>query len=190
MRLKLVSTLILLLTITSVATAQKDCGNGLPCGPLPWTLPSLPILSSPTPMPTIVLTAVSTAAPAPTSGAPSSTPAPTGTIQADFSDLADQLGTLQAAVNATSAPVEVNGTPVDTESQLEEFGGQAGTFFGYVRGFSEVNLGGLTPFVSILLGALVLFLSIKSLGFILPIAAVFFRLILRIVEVVRKLIGL
>lgn len=189
MRLKLASTLILLLVFMP-ALAQRDCGDGLPCGRLYWDLPLLPEMPSPTPMPTIVITAVGTAPPAESTEEPTLTPAPTGTIQADFSGLADQLGTLQAAVNATPVEVEIDGTPVDTQSQLEDLGEDAGTFFGYVRGFSSVNLGGLTPFITFIIGSLVLVLAVKSLGFILPIAAVVFRLILRIVEVVRKLIGL
>lgn len=188
-RLRVGALLLLVFSFCGLAAAQQDCGDGLPCGRLLWDLPPLPLLPSPTLIPTVVITAVSSAAPAPTT-VPASTPVPTGTISADFSDLADQLGTLQAVVNATSVPVVVSGTPMDTNAQLTELGSDAGTFFGYVRGFSQANLGGLTPFITFAIGSLVLVFGIKSLGFILPVAAVLFRLILRIVEVVRKLIGL
>lgn len=189
-RLRLAALLLTFFCLYRVTLAQQNCGNGLPCGAIPWTLPNFPVLNSPTPMPTVAITAISTAAPPPTS-VPPSTPMPTGTIDADFSSLADQLGTLQAVVNATSPPVMVSGTPMDTTTQLTELGADAGTFFGYVRGLSQANLGnGITPFLTAIFAGLVLVIGIKSLGYILPIAAVLFRLILRIVEVVRKLIGL
>jgi len=185
---RLILALAFLLMGLQMALA-KDCGNGLPCGPLKWSLPLFPVLPSPTRIPTMVITAVSTGAPTATPVA-TATPAPTGTIQADFTDLGNQLRTLQAVVNATPIPVEVNGTPVDPGQQLENITADTGTFFGYLRGFSEVNLGGLTPFIGLLLLGGVLMFSLKAVGFILPVAAVLFRLILRIVEVVKQLIGL
>ena len=69
-------TLLVLFTVGGVVAAQKDCGDGLPCGKLLWDLPVIPTLASPTPMPTIQITAVQTATTAPT-GAASATPAPT-----------------------------------------------------------------------------------------------------------------
>lgn len=188
MRLKAASILIILFTASAVL-AQRDCGNGLPCGRIPWDLPIMPRLSSPTPMPTIVIPAEVTEEPGPTA-APTYTPAPTGTIAADFSEIGDQLSTLSAVVNATPVPVLVSGTPVDTGAQLVELGSDAGIFFGYVRGFSEANLGGLSQFVTFALFSLVVIIGIKAFGWILPVAAVVFRIILRIVEVVKALIGL
>lgn len=181
--------LLMLVGAAGVALAQRDCGDGLPCGKLYWDLPVLPTLFSPTPMPTIQITAVQTSTPAPT-GAASATPAPTGTLQADFSQIGNQFSTLQAVVNATSVPVLVSGTPMSPSDQLVELGDDAGTFFGYARGFSEASLGGWSPFIALLVLSSVIVLGIKSLSFILPIAAVLFRLILRIIEVVKQLIGL
>lgn len=188
-RLILASCLVLMLAVAGRAIAQKDCGDGLPCGKLYWDLPPLPTLYSPTPMPTIQITAVQTSTPAPT-GAASATPAPTGTLQADFSTIGEQFETLQAVVNATNVPVLVSGTPVNPSDQLVALGDDAGTFFGYVRGFSEVSLGGWSPFVALLILSSVVVLGLKSIGFLLPIAAVMFRLIVRIIEVVKQLIGL
>lgn len=42
--------LVGLFLLSSVTLAQGDCGNGLPCGPLPWDLPVFPNLQSPTPI--------------------------------------------------------------------------------------------------------------------------------------------
>lgn len=189
-KIALVTGLVLMLSV-GITMAQKDCGNGLPCGPLGWPLPSFPSLPSPTPMPTIQITAIPTSGPVPTgTGAATATTAPTGTIQADFSAIGDQMETLAAYVNATSVPVVISGTPVDPGSELTTLSANVGSFFGYVRGFSEASLGGWTPFVVMLLLSLTVVIGIKSLSFILPIGAVIFRLILRIIEFVKNLIGL
>jgi hypothetical protein len=191
-RLLLVAALMLILvTVVGVAFAQKDCGDGLPCGKLLWDLPVLPVLPSPTPMPTIQITAIPTNGPVPTgTGAATATTAPTGTIQADFSSIGNNMNTLAAAMNATSIPVMVSGTPVSPGSQLTTLSADAGSFFGYVRGFSEVSLGGWSSFIGLLMLSLTIVVGIKALGFILPVGAVIFRLILRIVEFVKNLIGL
>jgi hypothetical protein len=140
-------------------------------------------------MPTVVITPATTGTPAPTA-APTSTPAPTGTLAADFSDLSNQLSTLQSVVNSTPMMVEIDGTPVDPADQFEELGENAGSFFGYVRGFSEVSLGGLTQFINFAIFSLVVIISMKSLGWLLPVAGAVFSLILRIVEVVKGLISI
>lgn len=63
---KLLIVLSLLLLAIPVA-AQSDCQNGLPCGVAPWRLPIFPALRSPTPFPTVLVTAVPpTATPSPT----------------------------------------------------------------------------------------------------------------------------
>jgi len=51
-------------------------------------------------------------------------------------------------------------------------------------------LGGFTPWIALLATTLVIAIATKGAGFILPVVAVVFRLILRIVEVIKKLIGL
>jgi hypothetical protein len=180
---------IFLLLFTREVLAQKDCGDGLPCGKLPWDLPSLPIMVSPTRMPTFVATAAPTSTPQPsaTSG-PSPTPQATGTVLNDFAGLGDQLSTLTSQINATDVPIEINGTPVDSGEQLATMSSGANTFFGYVRGFSELSLGGLTPFFTFAITSLVIIIAIKSLGFILPILAVVFGIILKVVQLAVQVI--
>lgn len=84
----LVITLLVFL-ISAVASAQ-NCGAGLPCGPLPWDLPSYPELESPTPgsvivdtnpnpVPTNTPTNTFTPTSTPTM-TPSNTPTPTNTL--------------------------------------------------------------------------------------------------------------
>lgn len=181
---------VLFVLVAGGAAAQKDCGDGLPCGKLLWDLPPLATLASPTPMPTIQITAVLTATPAPT-GAPTNTPVPTGTLIADFSGIGNQMNTLAAVVAATQVPVlNASGTPITGDEQMTQLTTDAGSFFGYLRGFQEANFGGLTPFITLLVTGLIVAIATKGAGFILPVVAVVFRLILRIVEVVKKLIGL
>lgn len=181
--------LLILLLVVGTAYAQKDCGDGLPCGKLLWDLPVLPTFASPTPIPTVVYTAVVTNTPAPTS-APTATIAPTGTVMADFSDVGDQLNTLSAVINATDVPVLVSGTPISGEEQYTQLTTDAGSFFGYLRGVQEANFGGFTPFLGLLITTFIIGIATKGASFILPVLAVIVRLILRIVEVIKKLIGL
>jgi hypothetical protein len=142
-------------------------------------------------MPTIQITAIPTTGPVATgTGAATATVAPTGTIQADFSAIGNHMNTLAAAINATSIPVMVSGTPVSPGDELTDLGADAGSFFGYVRGFSEASLGGWTPFVALLILSLTIVIGTKAIGLLLPLGAVLFRLILRIVEFVKNLIGL
>lgn len=182
----------LILIVVSLAAGvlyASDCGNGLPCGRLGWTLPSFPPLNSPTPIPTIIITTAPTSTPAPT-GAPTATVAPTGTVLTDFSNVADSLGTLSAVIAATDVPVMVSGTPITGNEQNATLVADAGTFFGYVRGVQEANFGGFTPFLGLLITTFIIGIATKGAGIILPIGAVILRIILRIVEVIKKLIGL
>lgn len=187
--------ILLLLAFPLIALAQKDCGDGLPCGKLPWGLPILPVLESPTPMPTIIITlpVTPTVTPNPTAtftpGTPTAIPEPTGSVMTDFSELGNQFSTLQAMVNATEAPIQVSGTPVDPGAQLEVMGADAGSFFGYVRGFSEVSLGGLSPFISFAITAFVVVVGLKAAYYILPIAVAIFGIIIRIVKFIISILG-
>jgi len=111
--------------IFSVAAAQDDCGDGLPCGRLPWSLPVLPNLPSPTPMPTVGITTVP---PTQTPGGPTATPTPTTVppgagFDIDVGGISDQFATLQGLAEATEQVVMVSGTPVSAGSQLESLAG-------------------------------------------------------------------
>lgn len=62
-RLKLIALAVLLLLIAALPLTAQQCQAGLPCRQVPWQFPPLPILVSPSPIPTTV----ATAAPPPTS---------------------------------------------------------------------------------------------------------------------------
>lgn len=184
--------LSLILLIAFPALAQKDCGDGLPCGKLAWDLPVLPILLSPTPMPTqaINITPVGQ----PTSGAvPTAVPFPTNPALAtvDTSQIANSMATLNAAVDSTPEVVyDINGTPVDTDATFNELGNNAGVFFGYARSASDASLGAISPLVGFLLLGFVTVVAVKALTFLLPVLTAVFGIVRKIVEVVLEFIPL
>lgn len=176
--------IVLNLALTGFAAAQSDCGNGLPCGSIPWPQPNPPQLRSPTPMPTV---GVTLAPPTQTPGGPTATPAPTE-VSVDTSPLNDQFATLQAVIEATEPVVEVSGTPVSASEQLDSLASGSYTFFGYVRGVAELDLGGLTPLMVFLIVSLLTVIAVKSITFILPVLAAIFAFLKSIVDFVLNLL--
>lgn len=178
-------TVVALLLILGEPVGAQDCGNGLPCGPLPWRLPNLPRLRTPTPMPTISFnpTPPPTATPAPTD-TPSG-PTPTATLDLDTSGIANQIATLNAVIEQTPMIVlDMAGTPVDTSAQFAELGDNAGLVFGYARGLSQASLGSISPLVAFTLTALVVVIAVKMLTFMWPILAALWNIISRIIQLV------
>lgn len=158
---------------------QNDCGNGLPCGPVPWPLPDLPILVSPSPYPTVVYQATDTPVPIITdtpvpTEAPTNTIAPTVTLPA--TQIGDQIGTLQAVIEATE--------PVVSGADFDNLGGDAGEFIGYVRGVAEIDLGFLNQLITLAIVGLGYVISVKVLQFSAPIIAVFVGVIRKIIQFV------
>lgn len=176
--------------IFSTAAAQDDCGDGLPCGKIPWDLPALPSLQSPTPIPTVALTQVP---PTQTPGGPTATPtsAPTSTPTSGGFDsgLNDQVATLGAVIQTTPLVInDANGTPVNTTDSFDEMGANAGTFFGYARGLSEASFGEMSPLFNFGFLALIIVISIKLLTFLLPIGSAIFGILRNIISLVRDFI--
>ncbi len=177
--------LIVLLVFTSVAFAQ-NCDPYLPCGPLPWSLPSLPDLQSPTPIPTMIFTVI---APTPTPGGtpqPTNTPfvIPTYTPFVDTGTLAGGIATLNAMIGSTDIPItNFSGTPVALSS-LNDIAANTGTAFGYIRGLAEVNFGPLTPLVIFGFTSLFVFFFVNVAGFLIPLIAAVFGVIRKIIELI------
>lgn len=183
MKRRTLLTFFVLLSIPLWASAQSSCGNGLPCGPLPWPMPKFPILVSPSPMPTIGITAVPTSGGSPTAtSAPTETPAPTGTVISDFTSLSDQMATLQGMLLATSEPVEINGTAIDSDEYLATSVAGSTTFFSYVRAFSDVDVGFLGQIINFALVSFAVVIAIKLATFILPMLGTLFGIILGAVQ--------
>jgi len=173
-----------------VVAAQNDCGDGLPCGRIPWELPVLPPLPSPTIIPTIPVTYV---VPTQTPGGPTATPTSVpadGGFDIDVSGINDQFATLQALAAATQPSVLSSGTPVNNDDQMATLTNNSGTFFGYVRGVSEMNLGGLTPIFGFVILSFVTVVGVKVITLLLPVLAVLFGLLRKVISVILDFLPL
>jgi hypothetical protein len=98
----------LLCLIAPTSAQQSSCGNGLPCGPIPWVIPPLPNLASPSPMPTIAVTTSSI-----NPGAPTATPAPISSptaIGIDTGGLTGQLNSISTLIAQTPASLTGSST--------------------------------------------------------------------------------
>jgi len=171
----------------------RECGNGLPCGALPWLLPSLPRLLSPTPFPTVLYTAVPTNTPS--SGAtplPTAAPLPTVTLRPtddfDVGEIENRVATLEALVGSTQVPISLNGTPFDFTAGSSEIGTNAGTLFGYIRGVTSMSFGVMQPIITFVFFGGAFILVVKSTQLILPIVSVIFGFLRKIVQLVLDFI--
>lgn len=184
--------LAVLLVALPVAAQDDDCGNGLPCGPLPWRVPSLPDLSSPTPFPTELFRATETPAPETTDtpAPPTATPMPTATHEAPDTSSIDQAVSDLASMLETTPEVfyDADGNEFDGTSQDSQFGEDAGRFFGLLRGLTNIELGKLTPLIAFFFFSLVWTISIKSVTLVMPVLAAIFGFIRRIVQFVLDFI--
>lgn len=182
---RLILLFILLAAPPSLSFAQDDCGNGLPCGPVPWELPELPPLVSPTPIPTSEFSGDADPGDTPTP-TPTFTPTVTPTGFVDPDDINDAVGTVSAI--AAGTPIEWldgEGQPIDAFEEIDDLALTAGTFFDYVATVSEANIfGPFTPMIAFILLALVITMIIKSLTFIVPVLAAVFGFIRKIVTLV------
>jgi len=179
-RWRLLSLAALVLGVSVVSAGE--CGNGLPCGSIPWPQPNPPQLQSPTPMPTIGITLNP---PTQTPGGSTATPAPTeASFDVDVSGINDQFATLQYLAGATQPAVEVSGTPVNNDDHLATLTSDSATFFGYVRGVSEINLGNLTPVIGFALLSFVVVIGTKLVTLLLPVLAVLFGFLRKVISVV------
>lgn len=170
--IKLIVVALALFMIVGVTIAQQ-CDHNLPCGRVPWDMPSFPLLLSPTKIPTVVATSVGGNPLTPTS---TPTPSPTGTFIFDPSDLNDQLGTLQAIAGATPMQADNPNTPAN-------FGESVTLFFGYARGISTISFGVFTPIVGLIFFGFFFWLGLQVLFFLLPVIS-------SLIGVIRKVLNL
>lgn len=173
---------LLLITVISPADAQ-DCGAGLPCGPLPWRLPSLPNLQSPTPIGNYAITATPTG----TVIAP-----PTPTSDLGMQELRDQVGTLQALMDAThEAVATVDGGGFNPDNAGETLP----LFFRFSYWVHSFRFGIFTPLISAFVFAFVSLLLLALGNVILPLIAPLIGLIrigvefvLQVIQFIAKLV--
>jgi hypothetical protein len=162
--------------------AQDDCGDGLPCGKLPWDLPDLLVLPSPTPIPTVAITEVPTTG----AGTPTYTPYPTATPPSgvlDTTGLDENMATLGVIMDAPAITFyDLEGTPVDNTSTFEQLGSNAGQFFGYTRSLSELNLGKLSILFNFLILTFLTVGALKTTTLLLPALAAAFSIFRKIIQ--------
>jgi hypothetical protein len=192
--------LIVLLTVLPAAAA--DCGNGLPCGPVPWNLPALPTLQSPTPMPTFFFTATPTPTMTPTNFTPSptatTTPTPTATFTPtmtptntpvfDEAGLQNQVETLQALLDATPITLEIDGTPVTASDQIDIAGDGVEDFFEIVKGVLGADWGPFSPMYHAFLASVVVVFLIVAVTYSAPIIGFVFGLVRKIYTAIMDFI--
>lgn len=184
-----ITIIFLLLLLTHTASAQNsDCGSGLPCGPIPWRLPVLPVLQSPTPAPTQFATAAPTYTPG---GPPTATIQPTANpLDIDTSGIHDQVATLNAAMASTPIIIyNQEGTPFETAAQYEELTQNAAVFFGYAQGLGA-GFGPLAPLVQFTFLSMLVVLSVKATTFLFPLLAAIFGIIRKVVSLILEFIPL
>jgi hypothetical protein len=163
-------------------SGSSDCGNGLPCGPIPWPLPAYVGLSSPTVFPTIVVTATRTPTPLPgVTAGPTSVPGASPTFELD--GVGDQLATLEGIMNATTIPIEGG-------FSAEQLGTDAGQFFGTLKGVSEIHLGPFTPLLVFFFLAFIFVMGIQASGLIVPLVLAIFGFIRRLVSTILDFLPL
>lgn len=175
----------------ATAGAQRDCGNGLPCGAIPWPRPNLPRLSSPTPMPTFVINTTATPTLTVTPGGPTVTPLPASTATpgaVDPTQLAEvqgRIATLNALVAATPQVVlNPSGTPVGVDQELNNIASGANLFFGYARTVSQTSIGKMSPILGFVIMALVVTIGYKTLTFILPLIVALWGMVRKIISLI------
>lgn len=176
-----ISAILFVVTFYSVGTIAAqggDCAYGLSCDQIPWRVPGMPMLVTPTPFPTELFTSTSTFTPTPNGTPPGYVP--TTTANFDMSEIGDQMATLRVVAQGTPIAFQDIGITSDSDAEL---GAQAGSFFGYIAGLQQVHFGVFTPLMSFALGAMLFVLVIKSAGLIVPIIAAFVGIIRKIIQV-------
>jgi hypothetical protein len=164
--------LLILLSASSGAAAQS-CGNGLPCGPIPWRLPNLPDLKTPTPasrvdegyasIPLLTSPAEATALPG---------------LEVGMEPVAGQV---EMYLTATQICIlDVYGRCMEQDPQA--YAPEPFLIFGYFRSLAGVNLGVFNPVLWFLLAAFSSVLAFTLASRVLPILVVLLGLVRKFVN--------
>lgn len=187
---------------------SRDCGSGLPCGPIPWNLPAYPILASPTPMPTFFASATPsptfTLSPtvSPTNFTPSPTFTPTGTPTAthtptttatatalfDTGPLNDALATAGVVMNSTPIGIEVSGTPITIVQLVTTAAPDVENLFGRFKGIIQADWGDFQPVMAAFAFTIALMLAVGAFSIGLPILKFIVAVVFKIYTAVTDLI--
>lgn len=169
--------------ISSQNNPVSNCGNGLPCGPVPWRLPSYPVIESPTP----VLRyeeygAVITATPSPT---PTLTPTATATFDFGIQTISDTVATLSGM---SALDVEIDGTPISFNSAIDNVSTNADMIFGYVKSIFGATWGPFTPLATLAFLIFGITLAMVAYSLFIPLISRIFGFIRRFISFILDFI--
>ncbi len=179
------ASMLILATGVGLIRAQSDCGNGLPCGSIPWPQPNPPQLQSPTPLPT------STPRPDLSGDVAHLTATPTprgGNLGA--TDIAAQIATVSGYNPTPINVLDTNGTTLIFADQLDYLRYDTIQVVGYARGLADLNFGKTTPLVMFLLAALALVTFVKGWTLLMPVFATLVGLFRKVVSLIMDFIPL
>lgn len=123
---------------------NTNCEGDLPCGPLPWQLPILPVLVSPTPFTVWDI-----------SGNPGDPEESDESMYGFFDDI-------------TSTSLEIG--ELDEET-IEQISLNTSLFMGYVNAVRQIDLGVMTPAVVFMFGLAAASISLKLILLMAPVIA-------------------
>jgi hypothetical protein len=175
-RLLLITLLMLLAALPTLA--QSDCSNNLPCGGVPWRLPALPVLRSPTPFPTVIATSAAGFIPTSTGTV---TPTPSATSAIDVASLNNSMATMSVALQVTQPAIGAGRSDFD-------MGNAGGQLIGYILGLQNVHFGVFTPFVTFFFFAFFAFFGTKIVGILLPVISAIVGVVRKIIDVILQFI--
>lgn len=211
---------VIIAILIAIAPTQSqddtsDCGNGLPCGPIPWGLPIFPTLQSPTPLgtatnwigtpftstptytptPTYTLTPTYTPSITPTyTSTPSPSPTYTPTTQPTptpyLTDVGLELvvGTMSAVNVTPNAVINIQGTTVAQGDIVQLAQDNSSLIFGYIRG---IQTGLFGPFESLVVVITIMFFLVVFLFLgeqILTIVAIMYGLVRKVIQLIADIL--
>lgn len=180
------------------AAAAQGCGRDVlnPCGVIPWPLPSIKSISSPTPY-----QLRPTPTPQPYTNTPSPTPTATNTppfvitptiIAHD--DLYDSAGSVVGQANDMidefdfDATINLGGDAAPVATTAAGLAAYSTRFFSYVKGLTLFNFsgtGGVLTWVILALGFVLLVVVTINL---IPIVSGIFKVVMRLLELIAQFI--
>lgn len=182
-------TALLILILAVPAVAQSNCGNGLPCGSLPWDLPQFAPLRSPTPLSSGLANPAPTATPNENPSVPS-----TATPIFDPAQLQGQFSTIQAIIEATpEVTLEAfmpDGTPISEETIIDNMNTNAVSVFSYIKGFSSQTFGVFAPILDFLMFVILFLMGNVVTQMLLVLAVDIIGLLKRIITFILDFIPL
>jgi len=158
------------LVLISVPASAQNCQDGLPCQQVPWDLPQLPVLNSPTPLPTLYATAASSGS------VPTPTATPTSPVSGFGFDA--RLATLQFIAEST---LEVPYGDTISDQQITDLSRLTFSAVNWIRDF---RFGVFTPLFAVFSFFLLSVFAFALFNFYVSVVPGLFGFIRKVVQVV------